>query len=275
MRRTSRPGQRVALFVHGFTSDSRWMAGGPAQFLASQGLTYDHVLTFDYETFNTRISRNGQDLANALRAAGFGPRDRAKLDVFAHSMGTLVTRAMIELWGGEKFVNRAFLAGPPNLGTPIAELQRVVPWLGTLALNRLVPAPPALLAGWVLKKVANDAVGVDDLRPKSDFLGQLNDLTAPPKVPYFILAGRNQIPPAQQDAWQRLCRELAEGTDKLLDFVFGAENDLLLSIPSMQGVRRGNYPKRLLNAEVVPCNHFGYFSTPESQGKLIAWLKAT
>ena len=118
-------------------------------------------------------------------------------------------------------------------------------------------------------------MGADDLRPKSDFLGEINDLTAPPKVPYFILAGRNAIPPAQQGAWQRLCREVAEGTDNVLDFVFGADNDLLLSIPSMQGVRKGNYPKRLLRAEVVPCNHFGYFSVPESQAKLIAWLKAT
>jgi hypothetical protein len=45
------PGQKVAVFVHGSTSDTRWMIQGLAQFLRKEVLPYDHLLTWDYESF--------------------------------------------------------------------------------------------------------------------------------------------------------------------------------------------------------------------------------
>jgi hypothetical protein len=40
----------------------------------------------------------------------------------------------------------------------------------------------------------------------------------------------------------------------------------------MQTVRGGRYPRDLLHTHAVPCDHFGYFSTPEAQGQLLKWL---
>jgi pimeloyl-ACP methyl ester carboxylesterase len=246
--------------------------GGLARFLAGHGAGYDHLLTFDYESFNTRIGDNGQALAEALRAAGFGPGDGLHLDVFAHSMGALVARSLVELWGGDEFVDRCFLAGPPNLGTRLAEARCLVPWIGTLLINQAGPAPPTIIASWALKKISDDGVGPDDLRPGSGFLQQLNASTTEVMVPYYILAGRNEIPPEAEGAWDRFRLRMDQGTDAALDYIFGDENDLVVDIRSMLTVRGGHYPRDLLHTQLVPCNHFGYFSTSEAQGQLLRWL---
>jgi hypothetical protein len=231
-------------------------------------------LTFDYETFNTHVSDNGQLLAKALRAAGFGPEDGLHLDIFAHSMGTMVTRSMVEQHGGEAFVDRCFLAGPPNSGSRLAEAKRLVPWIGTLLLNHAGPTPPAVIASWVLKKVTDDAVGGDDLRPSSDFIKQLNTIDQPAKVPYYILAGRNELTPAEGDVWNRLARTLLGSADAGLDMLFGDQHDLVINVQSMLTVRNGDYPVNLLYKQLLPCNHFQYFGSREGQAKLLEWLKS-
>ncbi|MBK9712476.1 MAG: caspase family protein [Kouleothrix sp.] len=265
-------GQKVALFVHGFTSDTRWMVSGPAQLIAAHGLRYDHILTFDYETFNTGVSDNGQALANALRAAGLGPDDGLSLDVFAHSMGTLVSRCMVELWGGDEFVDRLFMAGPPNQGTRLADGKGLITWLGTLLLNQAGPTPPTLLASWVWKRVSDDAVGVENLRPGSEIIAQLNSSSKPARVGYYVMAGRNEIPTEARGAWQRLCQQAQLGADVLLDFVFGDQNDTVIGVKSMLGVRNGTYPKKLLKTKVLKCNHGGYFDAADGRAQLIEWL---
>ncbi len=265
-------GQRVALFVHGFTADTHGMVSGPAQFLADRGVKYDHILAFDYETFNTHIGDNGHTLARALRKAGFGPDDGVHLDVFSHSMGTQVVRSMVEQHGGDKFVDCCFLAGPPNQGTRLAEAKRLVPWLGTLLLNQVAPTVPAMIAGWVLKRVTDDAVGPDDLRPNSDFLKALNGSDEEAKVPYYILAGSNELTSAEEGSWKRLAQKLSKGVDVALDTLFTDQHDLVINIKSMKGVRDGHYPDQLLDVCIVPCNHFGYFNTKKAQQQLLAWL---
>lgn len=266
-------GQRVALFVHGFTSETRWMVGGLIPWLEANGLAYDRYLAFDYETFNTRISDNGQALAKALRAAGFGPDDGLSLDVFAHSMGTQVTRSMVEQHGGEDFVDRCFLAGPPNQGTRLAEAKRLVPWLGTLLLNQAGPTPPALIASWVLKKVSDDALGGDDLRPGSEFYKQLNGSDQPAKVPYYLLAGRHDLPTTYKNAWDRVAKTLTGAVDAGLDMLFGDQHDMVINLQSMLTVRNGAYPAELLRQRVLGCDHFNYFAAAEGQAQLLAWLK--
>lgn len=273
--RELKPGQRVALFVHGFNSDTPWMIGGPAQFLAEHGARYDHLLAFDYESFNTGVNDNGQALAHALKTSGFGPDDGIHLDIFAHSMGTLVSRAMIEHWGGDAWVDRCFLAGPPNLGTPLAEAKRLIPWLVTLLLNQVSPTPPALIASWALKKISKDTIGPNDLRAGSELLAQLNNTARRASVPYYILAGRNEIPAQTQGPWRRFAQKLDQMTDTLLDLIFRDDNDKVLALRSMQTVRNGKYPRELLNTRVVPCDHFGYFKEKIGGEQLLAWLKTT
>ncbi len=94
-----RGAKRVALMVHGFTSDTEWLVWHAWPWAKKHG--YDLCLTYDYETFNTGFKENGRMLHEQLTTLGFGPNDGVKLDIFCHSMGTQVSRAMIELWGGE------------------------------------------------------------------------------------------------------------------------------------------------------------------------------
>jgi pimeloyl-ACP methyl ester carboxylesterase len=267
------PGQRVALIVHGFTSETKPMVAEILPWLAANGLAYDHHLAFDYETFSTHISENGQILAKALQAVGFGPDDQLHLDVFAHSMGTQVTRSMVEQHGGDEFVDRCFLAGPPNMGTRLATLRRLVPWLGTLLLNQAGPTPPAMIASWVLKKVSDDAKGGGDQDPGSEFYKDLNGSDHPAKVPYFILAGRHDLSTEYKNVWDRVAKTLSGAADAGLDKLFGDQHDMVINVQSMLKVRDGNYPAELLQTQVVPGNHFQYFNSKEGQAKLLEWLK--
>jgi pimeloyl-ACP methyl ester carboxylesterase len=244
------------------------------RFLEANGIQYDHYLAFDYETFNTHVSENGQIMAEALRDADFGPEDKIHLDVFAHSMGTMVTRSMVEQHGGEDFVDRCFLAGPPNAGSRLAELKRLVPWVGTLLLNQAGPTPPAVIASWALKKITDDAVGGDDLRPSSEFIKQLNAIDRKATVPYYILAGRNELPAEAEGAWKRLFSALNRTGDLALDTFFNDQHDLVINVQSMLNVRNGKYPDKLLHTKVLKCNHFQYFGSGEGQETLLAWLKA-
>ena len=214
-------------------------------------------------------------MVNLLKAASFGPDDGLHLDIFAHSMGTMVARSMVEMWGGDEFVDRCFLAGPPNNGSRLAELKRLIPILVTLGVNQLVPMPPSIIAGWAIKKVSNDCQAGDDLRPSSDFVKQINGSARPAKVPYYIMAGRNQLADeVAATAWARFSQTMARTADLALDALFSDQNDMLISVHSMTTVRNGNYPVDLLHRQVLPCNHFGYFSSKEGREKLLQWLQA-
>jgi hypothetical protein len=57
--------------------------------------------------------------------------------------------------------------------------------------------------------------------------------------------------------------------DKSLDELFGEQNDLVVGLSSMKRVRLGAYPK--LQVEVLPCNHFQYFQSPEGKKAIRRW----
>ena len=269
-----RPNERIAVVVHGFSAESkeqaRWLCGVSSQ----AGVHYDHVLTFDYESYNTGIRENGRMLADALRAARLDRISGLKIDLFAHSMGTMITRCMVELWGGDAFVKRCFLAGPPNGGTRLAEIKKFVPWVTTLALNNAAWWTPPAIGGWALQKLAEDGVAVEDLRPNSSILHDLNQSTKPVTTPYFILAGQNDKP-LHWDAttWERLKHKVLGGVDVAMDTIFSDQNDLVIAVQSMLHVRNGHYPADLLKTAQVNCTHFEYFSNEQSQQQLLTWLK--
>ncbi|CAN5596433.1 hypothetical protein BH10CHL1_BH10CHL1_25260 [soil metagenome] len=271
-RQDLKPKARVALVVHGFSAETIDMAAWLTSILPTHGVQYDQVLAFNYESFNTPIRQNAHTLANLLRDLGFSDQDGYTLDIFAHSMGTLVTRCMVEIWGGDAFVDRCFLAGPPNQGTRLADAKKLIPWLATLLLNQPSAIPPALLAGWVLNKISEDAVGIGDLQPSSQIIQELNTSNKPVKIAYFILAGDNTLTPLAKNIWDRLRQKLMQGVDQGLDLIFDDENDTVINVKSMLGVRNGHYPANLLMTKEVPCDHFSYFATETSQQQLVSWI---
>ena len=298
------PGQRVALVVHGFSSETRFAAAALNQLFAANGVNYDHLLTYDYESYNTSIADNGKQMSERLAQLGFGAEDGVQLDIFAHSMGTLVARSLVELWGGDDFVDRCFLFGPPNQGTRLAQLKKLAPWSAALLLNwakalpfaavaaagAMATAPliasltPALLAGWAFKKVVDDGVGVDNLQPNSAFLQQLNGLTEPATTPYYIVAGELALPDGPRRMlellWTKVMTNvpLVDEATQLSGIdpqaLLNGSSDLVISVDSMTTVRHGHYPDALLATQRVPCNHFQYFSAQESVEQLLAWLQA-
>lgn len=267
------PGMRAAVVVHGFSAESRWMAAWVAGLKARIGLGYDAVLAFDYETFATAVQDNAAALGDALATAGAGPQDQVQLDVFAHSQGTLVTRALVELLGGRQFIDRCFLAAPPNRGTRLAEAKRLAPWLATLALNQIVPGGASGILGWALKKVADDGAGAEDLRPGSQLLNLLENASPNGSVPYFVLAGDNSQAAAASGWLERLQRQVLRGVDVGLDALFGGQHDLVIALKSMTALSESGYPAHLLHSATVTCDHFRYFAADDAQQQLYDWLE--
>lgn len=264
-----RPGDRIAVFVHGFLSDTSWMARDVAPFLRKQVLPYEHALAWDYETFGASVETNGADLAIALRQqCGCGPNDGLTVHVYAHSMGSLVVRCLVELFGGHEFVDRLILAGPPNRGTTLATLSRSSFYLLSALTNNIAAIPLAGAADWLVKELYEQGVGWRDLAVDSDITKRLNALDAPLHVPYLVLAGTNALNQAQGSRLNRLAQKTL---DQSLDLIFGeTENDAMIGMSSLKGVRHGAYPA--LTVKSLPCDHFSYFSTAEGQAVVRQWM---
>lgn len=233
----------------------------PAQFLNSAVCTYDHLLTWDYETFGTGIQNSGEQLALALKQqCGFGPDDQITVDIYAHSMGALVARCAIELYDAHAFIDRLVLAGPPNRGSTLATTGRGLIFLITTLLNYAPLVPIFGAANWTLRQLYEQGVGVADLAVDSPILRRLNALTEPSNVPYLVLAGEN-LPDVEERS--RLDRLAHKVLDKGLDTLFGEQNDIAVGLSSLRDVRGGSYPK--LKMQVMPCDHFQYYSFPQGQ----------
>jgi hypothetical protein len=257
--------KRVALMLHGFTGDTRWMVEEWWGLVRKLG-NYDLCLTYDYETFATPIKRNAEMLANALHGIGIGPGSPVQIDLYGHSMGTQIARALVELGDGEQFVDRVFMAGPPNAGTPLAKGRVLLPWLANILVNLAGSVPPALIAHWLLEQVSESGRGLADLAPDSSFYEELNAGWRPPaRVPYYVLTGDNS---AAFTHWHTLAQKLATTVDSGLDLLFSSDNDLLVGVNSARWLE-GRWPR--LNLQVVSGHHFQY-SSPESQRVLARWL---
>ncbi|MCW1971134.1 MAG: alpha/beta hydrolase [Anaerolineae bacterium] len=264
-------GDTVALMVHGFLSDTGWMADGVATFLRNDVIDYDHVIGWDYETIGTGVSDNGSALASALRRCGFGENDGITLHVYAHSMGCLVSRCMIELHGGDKFVDKAVLAGPPNLGTRAADVSHGAAYLLTLLLNNVVVIPgPSWLGNLVSGGFAwliNGAAGWSDLKTTSQIVKTVNELTEPNTVPYLVLAGLNH---AQDEASAKAKRIATKILDTGLETFYGGPNDMVIGQRCMTDLRLGTYP--LLTVKELGCSHGGYYADAAGRAAIKQWV---
>jgi hypothetical protein len=184
-------------------------------------------------------------------------------------MGTQVARALVELCGGAAYVDRVFMGGAPNAGTPLAKSRALLPWLGNVLLNLAGSVPPALIAHWLLNRAVAAGQGVADLDPGSDFYKEINRLAEPPaNVAYYVQIGDNS---AAQVDWAKLSSKLMRGLDVGLDLLFRGDNDLAVGVASATALQ-GRWP-RFAHA-VLPGNHFQYFHSAEGQRVLARWLSS-
>jgi pimeloyl-ACP methyl ester carboxylesterase len=260
-------GDKVAVLVHGFKEDTGWFIQNMAPTLLEEILPYDHVLTWDYETWGTSIEETGEDFARALKQqCGFGPDDGITVHVYAHSMGTLVSRTMIELSGGHEMVDGLCLAGPPNQGTTLINVAKGAAFLVMTGLNQVSKVPAIGLVSWPLKELFKAGEGFADLAVNSPLQRKLNGLDKPDNVPYLVLAGKN-LPDPQRGRFNRLAQKVF---GKTLDAIFGEDNDTAIGLSSLRGVRGEAYPR--LTIEELPCDHSGYYVIPEGRDAIMRWV---
>jgi len=181
-------------------------------------LPYDHLLTWDYESFGTSVHEIGAQFALALQQqCRFDANDGITVHVYAHSMGCLVSRYMIELAGGYQFVDRLVMAGPPNLGTPLATLTRGIVYLATTLINHFSIIPPVGVIDWALQEFYGQGMGWGDLVVNSQVEQQLNALKEPSNVPYLALIGENVPDEQERNRLNRLAgKVLHETLDTIL-----------------------------------------------------------
>lgn len=291
----------ILLLIHGIFGDTRGMVAGaytPLQPVAGEMLTqggesrlceaYDLILSFDYENINTPIEISASHLKKSLLEAGLAPGKKKKIDLVAHSLGSLVARYWIERDQGARLVRRAVLAGAPNNGSPWSLVEDFAVYTLSTVINGLAtfvsgPAVVASLVGTLVglvKGVESIDTTLDQLKPGSDFYQMLN-ASEDPQVPYFLLLGNTSIlHPAQPDrigAEQALMARLAEKLvspktrNRLLSLVFfNRPNDMAVSLESMRAIPQPRKPLPIFLE--LPCDHVSYFSSAEGLGALASAL---
>lgn len=254
--------KKVLLLVHGFQSDSVWMLDQINQ-LGTRN--YDAILTFDYESYNTSLTESAKTLADALKSAGLKVDDQLEVNVIAHSVGSLVVRAMVELEGGHELVNRCLMMGPPNQGTELAKGMRLAMWGSTLLVGGTLTAPwIARTLANMLKGVVHDGNALLDLYPESELLQKLNANDGRPLVPYHVIAGAHPIAEANS-LLEKTARVFWSGYSGALDFLFEDRHDMLVNVRSMATVRLGGDLDGKVQSDLVSSDHFSYLAAAQTQ----------
>ncbi len=254
---------RILLCIHGIIGDTQSLAQGVAS--AGLGTGFDLVLAYDYENLGTPIADTAAALKDQLAAIGITANK--PITILAHSMGGLVSRAMIELHDGAGLVSHLVMCGTPNGGSPFGRIDAARN-LATLMLGLASNFMPALL-GWTVPLVSalnftrKLTPTLEQMNPSSDFLRALNGAPRP-AVRYTILAGDIEACTAAGDPLPaRLVVKL--GQSDLMDTLFGRRsNDIAVSVDSIGSVAGAS------TGPALACHHLSYFASPAG----IAGLKS-
>lgn len=172
------PTRRTVLLVHGLDSDrTKWRA--MAKLLQGEGY---QVGWFSYPS-DQPIADSAQRFADHHRALRRMFPDMP-IDVVAHSMGALVTRAYIEGDGYAGGIDHLILIGPPNAGSRWAHYRFALELSEHWDLMRTQPE-------WRPSWMITDGLGEAgrDLQPRSAFIASLNARPRREGVRYTIIAG--------------------------------------------------------------------------------------
>lgn len=256
---------KVLLLIHGIIGDTEDMAIGVKDMVTDKG--YDLVLSFDYENLNSSIRDDiSWSLKDQLDRVGFKADDGKELHILAQGMGCLVARWMVEQRKGHEFVDRLILAGPPNQGSILGNIETVRKF-ATIALNLTlnVLSPLASWAGGLLKGVKNAmkqskqlTTTLAEMQEGSSFIRDLND-SDDTGIPYLILAGdvRNYEPSNGSD-FSKFREKMYKKVGTFANS--GEANDMIVDFASMK--RPGKNSK--VEITKVVCHHLNYFEEEAS-----------
>lgn len=274
--------KKVLLVIHGFSSDSTQLLSPDSDNISNSlyndfAQKYDIILTYDYDTFSTPISRSAKDLATKLTEIGIQPQ---QVTILAHCTGGLVARYFIENEGGSQYVKKLIMAGTPNNGTPWTRMKEWALVAATFATNQMTQygIPPETI-GFLSDKarLANELDQISkDVRIGSPFLEQLNRPSGV-KIPYIIIAGNaalvNDATGKAKNWTQRIFSRynvtmVAQRALSL--FLFGDKNDIAVSVRSMCTVDPQHNPQTRYME--VACDHFSYFHSAPGMSAIRSFL---
>jgi hypothetical protein len=176
-----RPGEKAALIVHGLLSSAAAFveAGGLADGLTQR---YSDIFAYEYPSGGSIIF-NALGLSQAVGGnVGLRFREGSTMDIYAHSMGGLVSRFCLET---------AFVAGMWGRGVSCPSLAT----LGTPHYGSTASVPEMLadnsIARWILKRLRfmSRTQGFRDLMPRSSFISWSRGSMANEWVDYHLVAG--------------------------------------------------------------------------------------
>lgn len=260
---------KILLYVHGMFGDSGGMAGssvvpGHAGQIHALGDDYNLILTFDYESINTRVQDTARMLKKRLEDVGLEGGHGKTLHIIAHSLGGLVSRWLIEREGGADMVQQLTTVGTPHTGTPWPTIQDWATTLLAIGLNSLsVVTWPVKALAWLVKSIELVDETLDQVKSGSDLLKDLNT-SADPSISYVLLAGDTSIisQAVAEDGQgssriKRLLQKLKHQGPSLV--FFNQPNDIAVSVQSAMGVPTGRAqaPKPVTAA----CDHLSFFSS--------------
>lgn len=258
--------KRVVLFVHGIIGDTeastallQHIAKAQAEAFTDR---YQVVLTFDYENLGTNIDETAKDLLKKLKDLGFGTHDKS-LHLFAHSMGGLVSRWMIEKEGGDEIVEKLFTFGTPHDGSPWSNAMGMLTSAITYAISGATVAQPWLFALLGFERIwKKSQTTLEEMKPGGAFVKRLNDGAKAP-IPYTLISGNTQLIHAAGEAKlrgfvARLIHRFRHNPHyALLDAgMFKGPNDIAVSLESQQNVNGDLVSK----PAPIACDHLSYFN---------------
>jgi pimeloyl-ACP methyl ester carboxylesterase len=182
---------RILLLVHGWTARPKVWLAFIQKIKQETNLPYTDIWTFGYNS-SWSIQQNAEILAQQIKSYS----NEAQIDIVAHSMGGLVSRSMIEQYGGAAYISKLITIGTPHKGSP-------------LAVSRY-------LLGEIVNTTGNDgdytlynnvSQGFNDLNTNSAFIAQMEEMESPP-LPYYAIAAINE-----PSLWKQVSGTILSGPD--------------------------------------------------------------
>lgn len=257
----------IALFVPGYMGNTSWMVHGLYPYLSDELDEYHTLLVFNYDWLGSPCEDMAQLMASQLIEAGIAEAN-STIDIFAYSLGCLVARASVEMAGVAEYTRNVVLLGSPSAGTPLATLPRRVPQFASGMLSRLGTMSLARSMRRFARQIYSHLESLQDLEPDSPLMEKLRNAAHPAGVRYLVVAGNNDADEAQLNFVSRM---VTKALDSTLDYYFDGQNDGVIAVESALYLHPQE-PSGLIRRQIVPCNHYGFFTDEATRAAIQAFL---
>jgi len=235
------------------------------------------LLAFDHFTISHDPLINAQHFVRAMPAGA-----KLELDIFCHSRGGLVSRALSEradelgLGDRQLTVRRLVFVASPNAGCVLADpdymthfVDRYTNWVNFLPSSGVTDVLSGVLT--VLKQLAAGVLGgmsgLESMVPQGPFLKKLNSGNSG-SGRYYALSSNYEPKNPDLKAFAR---------NALMDQIFAAENDLVVPTAGVWDKNGSGHfplvaPDLLLFGPQDAIDHGGFFADEASMTQVMTWL---